>query len=161
MTNNDLFSIYLKGESVDNFNWGVRRPSLSHLEAGSSTSLSSASGFGQVKTFAQEGREDVRSRENRVEPRYKHSAKSQKTGKHNEHLASNKKDSILKESVSHSDNDSHRNISPVLRNLGTNRNSGVGAEESSDDEMGSVRFYKLFNKFKYQTILLPHSVTDK
>ena len=61
---------------MDNFNWGVRRPSLSHLEAGSNTSLSSASGFGQVKTFTQENRDDSRTRENKVEPRHKHSAKS-------------------------------------------------------------------------------------
>ncbi len=26
----------MKGESVDNFNWGVRRPSLSHLDRGGS-----------------------------------------------------------------------------------------------------------------------------
>lgn len=126
---------------MDNFNWGVRRPSLSHLEAGSNTSLSSASGFGQVKTFTQENRDDSRTRENKVEPRHKHSAKSQKSGKHSDHLTSNKKDSVLNESVAHFDNDNHRNISPVLRNLGTDRNSGVGAEESSDDEMGSVRFF--------------------
>ena len=57
-----------------------------------------------------------------------------------DHSASNKKDSTsTKQLKSHPENDDHRNISPVLRNLGTNRNSGVGAEESSDDEMGSVR----------------------
>jgi len=128
----------LEGESVDNFNWGVRRPSLSHLEGGSNTSLSSASGFGQAKTFSQEGRDDLRNRDNRADSRYKHSGKTQKSCKHTDHSASNKKDSTsTKQSKSHPENDDHRNISPVLRNLGTNRNSGVGAEESSDDEMGS------------------------
>lgn len=29
-----------QGESVDNFNWGVRRPSLSHLEGSSNTGAS-------------------------------------------------------------------------------------------------------------------------
>ena len=138
------FINFFQGESVDNFNWGVRRPSLSHLEGGSNTSLSSASGFGQAKSFSQEGREHLRNKEDRTESRYKHSAKPQKSNKHNDHVTSNKKESSMKESSSHSDNVDQRNISPVLRNLGSNRNSGVGAEESSDDEMGSVKIFLLF-----------------
>ena len=138
---------FFQGESVDNFNWGVRRPSLSHLEGGSNTSLSSASGFGQAKSFSQEGRENLRNKDDRTESRYKHSAKPQKSSKHNDHVTSNKKESTMKESSSHSDNVDQRKISPVLRNLGGNRNSGVGAEESSDDEMGSVRLFLLFDTF--------------
>ena len=115
------------------------------MEGGSNTSLSSASGFGQAKSFSQEGRENFRNKEDRTESRYKHSAKQQKSNKHNDHVTPNKKESSMKESSSHSDNVDQRNISPVLRNLGANRNSGVGAEESSDDEMGSVKLFLLFD----------------
>ena len=73
----------LEGESVDNFNWGVRRPSLSRLEgteAGAEASSSSAM-------------------------------------------------------------TSLSNVTPVLPKRESR--SGVGAEESSDDEMGSVSIEKL------------------
>merc|ERR1712088_218113 len=69
----------LEGESVDNFNWGVRRPSLSHVEGGSSTSLSSASGFGHhVGASGHDGRD--RDKVHRLEHRHKHSGKAPNSG---------------------------------------------------------------------------------
>ena len=45
LISHDIFLFQIQGESVDNFNWGVRRPSLSRLEgteAGGEASSSSA-----------------------------------------------------------------------------------------------------------------------
>ena len=67
---------------MDNFNWGVRRPSLSHLDGGS---LGTGSGLDVDLSSAQE---------------------------------------------------SFNEVTPVLPKRETN--AGVGAEESSDDEMGSI-----------------------
>ncbi len=87
-----MVSFCFQGESVDNFNWGVRRPSLSHLE-------------GAVG------------------------------GHHGHHTRDNSEtggeSSSARESLSLTD------ATPVLTKR--EANAGVGAEESSDDEMGSVR----------------------
>ena len=128
---------------MDNFNWGARRPSLSHLEGGSSTSLSSASGFShQVGAFASDGRDIGREKDKitRLEHRHKHSGKPQNNGMPNDHDRSGRNELNQLGNAVSTGTENHRNISPVLQNLGTNRNAGVGAEESSDDEMGSVRF---------------------
>ena len=69
----------MQGESIDNFNWGVRRPSLSHLDGGAGSGLD-----GELSS-AQE---------------------------------------------------SFNEVTPVLPKRETN--AGVGAEESSDDETGSI-----------------------
>jgi Furry protein C-terminal len=81
-----IFKFDFKGESIDNFNWGVRRPSLSHLDGGAGSGLD-----GELSS-AQE---------------------------------------------------SFNEVTPVLPKRETN--AGVGAEESSDDETGSitVRFFLL------------------
>ena len=143
---------------MDNFNWGVRRPSLSHLEGGSSTSLSSASGVTHHAGIqAHDGRGDVgreRDKLHRLEHRHKHSGKTQATGLPKDQY-SNRKEKVQSECVTSTGRDVHRNISPVLQNLGVNRNSGVGAEESSDDEMGSVRFYEKIIMFL--TLFSPHT----
>ena len=68
---------------MDNFNWGVRRPSLSHLDGGGSGGA--GSGLDGDLSSAQE---------------------------------------------------SFNEVTPVLPKRETN--AGVGAEESSDDEMGSI-----------------------
>lgn len=128
---------------MDNFNWGVRRPSLSHLEGGSSTSLSSASGFShQAGALTSDGRDVGREKDKitRSEHRYKNSGKSQNTGMPNDHDRLGRNEVNQLGNAVSTGHDNHRNISPVLQNIGTNRNAGVGAEESSDDEMGSVRF---------------------
>ena len=128
---------------MDNFNWGVRRPSLSHLEGGSSTSLSSAPGFShQANAFTGDEREIGREKDKiaRLEHRYKHSGKIQNPGAPIDHDRLGRKEINQLGNLISTRPDDHRNISPVLQNHGANRNAGVGAEESSDDEMGSVRF---------------------
>ena len=132
-----------QGESVDNFNWGVRRPSLSHLEGGSNTSLSSASGISHpFAAVGNDGRGDMtrdRDKVHRLEHRHKHAGKQQTTGMGNDHDRSNRNELLQMEDAALSGTNSLRNITPVLQNRSNNRNAGVGAEESSDDEMGSVR----------------------
>ena len=113
----------------------MRRPSLSHVEGGSSTSLSSASGFGHhVGAGGHDGRD--RDKVHRLEHRHKHSGKAPNSGSpmDNDHIDRN--DLIQMKASILSGNDDKRN-SPVLQNIGNKRNIGVGAEESSDDEMGS------------------------
>ena len=112
----------------------MRRPSLSHVEGGSSTSLSSASGFGHhVGAGGHDGRDKV----HRLDHRHKYSGKAQNSGLPMDNDRLDRNDLIqMKASSSLSGNDDKRN-SPVLQNIGNKRNIGVGAEESSDDEMGS------------------------
>ena len=114
---------------------------MSHLEGGSNTSLSSASGFsGQVTAVGHDGRGDTgrdRDRTHRLEHRHKHSTKNPATVTQDGHDHSNRNDFVQLEKATSSSNDDHRNVSPVPQNIGNKRNAGVGAEESSDDEMGS------------------------
>ena len=56
-----------------------------------------------------------------------------------DHDRTSRKEIIQLGNSSATGNEEHRNISPVLQNLPSSRNAGVGAEESSDDEMGSVK----------------------
>ena len=113
----------------------MRRPSLSHVEGGSSTSLSSASGFGHhVGAGGHDGRD--RDKVNRLEHRHKHSGKAQNSGIPIDNDRLDRNDLIQMKASNLSSNDDKRN-SPVLQNIGNKRNIGVGAEESSDDEMGS------------------------
>ena len=46
--------------------------------------------------------------------------------------------------VNSSATNSLSDITPVLQERGNSRDAGVGAEESSDDEMGSVVSFKFF-----------------
>jgi hypothetical protein len=75
-----------QGESIDNFNWGVRRPSLSHLDGGA------GSGMDGELSSAQE---------------------------------------------------SFNEVTPVLPKR--EANAGVGAEESSDDETGSITVIAIYS----------------
>ena len=81
-----------------------------------------------------------RDKVHRLEHRHKHAGKAQSTGISNDHDRSNRNELDQLEDATSSASNSLRNIPPVLQNRSNNRNAGVGAEESSDDEMGSVSF---------------------
>ena len=118
------------------------------MEGGSSTSLSSATGFSHQSAVARnDGRGDIaRARDmgHRLEHRHKYAGGTMEgTGSGSDHDRAHEGQFISMD-VNSSATNSLSDIAPVLQERGNSRDAGVGAEESSDDEMGSVVSFKFF-----------------